>query len=73
MSRTYRCWDEFKDDYWLFEYIDQWRLTSMIVFGYHKARKIRKELRHSIRCINRTNFARKYYEPILEIGGRYFD
>jgi len=73
MSRTYRCWHEFRSDHWIFKCYDHWKLTSMSVFGYHKAKKIRKELRKSIRCINRTNFAKKYYEPILEVWGEYFD
>ena len=49
-----------------------WEDESGII-AHHKARRIRKGIRHSIRCINRTMFSHGMYEPILEIGGEYFD
>ena len=70
MSRTKRCWSDYPLKWWDNE---PWKRCSMTVFGYHRARRIRKEIRRSIRCINRTLFAHEIYEPILEIGGEYFD
>ncbi|NOR85668.1 hypothetical protein GQ473_06130 [archaeon] len=70
MSRTYRHWTFMSVKWWNCEH---WKITSMSFYGYHKARRVRKEIRHSIRCINRTMFAHGIYEPIIEIGGEYFD
>jgi len=73
MTRTYRIWNKSKySNRWL-EYDERWKLNTMSVFGYHKEKKIRKSIRHSIRCINRTKFRHNIYEPILEINGEYFD
>lgn len=64
MSRTYRCWSKSKE---------HWKQSSMLVFGYYKKRRIRKEIRRSIRCTNRTLFSHIIYEPILEVKDEYFD
>lgn len=73
MSRTKRIWDykEYMQD--IFEYIESWKCDSMCVFGHHRARNIRKAIRHSIRVQNRCMFARNEYDPIIEIGGEWFD
>ena len=86
MSRTKRIWNEgyllgrLKDIYqWYDEqgvfhdrlYI--WKKVSMDSFGHYRARNMRKAIRHSIRVQNRCMFARNEYEPIIEIGGEYFD
>lgn len=67
MSRTQRVWDSTEDD------VELWKCNSMSVFGHHKIRWIRKAIRHSIRVQNRCMFARNEYDPILEIGGEWFD
>jgi len=70
MSRTKRYWSDKPSKWWDNE---PWKRCSMTFFGYHKARHIRKGIRHSIRCIHSTLFAHGIYEPVIEIGGEYFD
>jgi len=54
-------------------HIDPWKLDSMSVF-YHKKRKwLRKEMRHTIRCQNRTRFAHGLFEPYKHAKIDYFD
>ena len=67
MSRTKRIWSGLET------YIESWKCDSMYFFGHHRARTIRKAIRHSIRVRNRCMFARDQYEPIIEIGGEWFD
>ena len=76
MSRTLRWWNKHpQNDERRFGWFDcvVWKADSRQVFGYKKERYIRKELRHSIRCKNRTMFAHDIYEPLLEIRGERFD
>ena len=70
MSRTKRCWSCLPISKWDCE---PWKRTVRSTFGYHRTRRIRKEIRKSIRSVNRTMFAKGYFEPIIEVGGEWFD
>ena len=50
-----------------------WKLDSMGVFYHHKRKWLRREIRHTIRCQNRTRFAHKIYEPYIHTKIDYFD
>lgn len=66
MSDTKRRWHSIVDE--------PWKKSTQSALGHHKAKKIRKYMRHSKRSVNRTRFAREQYEPEHELcGDEYFD
>lgn len=89
MSRTIRIWDkpQFRFRMKLEEgcicqvcgrhhgkyYVPKWVLTGKMVFYHHKCKWLRKEMRHTIRCQNRTRFAHGIYEPYKHAKIDYFD
>ena len=50
-----------------------WKKTSNNVFGRHKKRSLRKEMRHTTRSQNRTRFAHNIFEPFKHAKIDYFD
>ena len=89
MGKTYRIWDkpQFRfrmklDDGCICSvcgrhhgnyYVPPWKLDAMAVFYHHKRKWLRKEIRHTIRCQNRTRFAHNCFDLFKHAKIDYFD
>ena len=71
MGKTIRHWVKgFRPEHntrpWRYTNKKIWKLKTINVHGKHIKKFMRKDLRHSIRCQNRTRFSHAIYEPLIE-------